>query len=704
MSPEPAEPLAERVARAWARAISRTSYVSMAHRELIDYLSAPARRLVGVLESETYDPLIPYGIGSALVEDHFTEPASLDRTLAVLGEELAELGRTRRLAAVLGAIAAGFARALKERTLAEQESIRDAALTARSAAEEARWTSEARFRAIFAEAVIGIGVAELDGSIIDVNAAICEMFGYSRAEFLTQNVSTFIHPQDAPGVWEKYQDLVDGKLDHFRLEKPYARNGGGSIWTDLVVSLVRAHDGTPRFVVAMVEDITERHSLQLQLEHQALHDPLTDLPNRTLLFSRLEEALADPEPHGRVGLCYLDLDGFKAINDTLGHAAGDQLLRTVAGRLAAAVSGGAAHGTMVARMGGDEFVVLVPRSSGTAELVGVAEAALAAVRRPVTLDGRSLTVSASAGLIERPAGGDTSAAELMKAADTTLYWAKADGRDRWAFFDEDRYATDISRYRLSAELPRALAQHEFFVEYQPLVRLCDDGVAGVEALVRWQHPELGLLRPDLFVPLAEETGLIVPLGRWVLREACGQAARWRAAHPDKPLLVSVNVAVRQLREPGFVADVREALTTTGLEPAALQLELTESTLMGTTGEPLRRLRALADLGIRIAIDDFGTGYSNLAYLRDLPVTGLKLAGTFVTGRTRADLPDRVDREILAALVRLAHALGLTVIAEGVETAEQAALLRTLDCDMVQGWHYARAEHPDAFSTRLQSSC
>ncbi|WP_033340037.1 putative bifunctional diguanylate cyclase/phosphodiesterase [Catenuloplanes japonicus] len=674
----------------------------MAHRELVDYLTGQAERLVGVLEAEHDDLLTAYRVGAALVADHFTEPASLDRTLAVLGTELAVLGRPDRLAAVQGALAAGFAAGLKERVLAEQENIRDAALSARSAAEEARWTSEARFQAIFAEAAIGIGVAELDGAIIDVNDAICEMFGYTREEFLQQNVGTFIHPEDSPGVWDTYRDLIEGRRDHFRLEKPYSRNDGDSIWTDLVVSLVRAHDGTPRFVVAMVEDITERYRLRLQLEHQALHDPLTDLPNRTLLFQRLEEALADPRPHGRVGLCYLDLDDFKAINDTLGHAAGDRLLRTVAGRLAAAVSG-TGNGTLVARMGGDEFVVLVPRSSGTAELVSVAEAALAAVRRPVTLDGRSLSVSASAGLIERVAGGGTTAADLMKAADTTLYWAKADGRDRWAFFDADRYATDIGRYELSAELPRALARNEFVVEYQPLVRVGDGGLAGVEALVRWQHPDRGLLGPDHFVPLAEETGLIVPLGRWVLREACRQAARWRDSHPGRPLLVSVNVAVRQLREPGFVADVREALAASELEPGSLQLELTESTLMGTTGEPLRRLRALADLGVRIAIDDFGTGYSNLAYLRNLPVTGLKLAGTFVTGKTRADLPDRVDREILAALVRLAHALDLTVTAEGVETAEQAALLRSLDCDLVQGWHYARAEPPEAFSARLAAT-
>src|SRR5437763_8580414 len=270
-------------------------------------------------------------------------------------------------------------------------------------------------------------------------------------------------------------------------------------------------------------------------------------------------------------------------------------------------------------MGGDEFVVLMERSGGTDALVAIAEAALAAVREPVYLRGHEISVSASVGVVERPRRG-TSPAELMKAADTTLYWAKADGRNRFALFDAQRHAHEVTRFELAAGLPGALERGEFVVEYQPLVRLADETVVGVEALVRWRHPKLGLLGPDHFVGLAEETGLIVALGRWVLAEACRQAASW------PPLLLSVNLAVRQVREPAIVPQIAAVLAETGLPPASLQLELTESAVMGTTGEPLDRLRSLADFGVRIPTADFGTGYPNLAYLRSLPVHGLSLAG------------------------------------------------------------------------------
>ena len=332
-------------------------------------------------------------------------------------------------------------------------------------------------------------------------------------------------------------------------------------------------------------------------------------------------------------------------------------------------------------MGGDEFVILVERSEGTDALVDVAEAALAAVRAPVYLRGHEITVSASVGVVERPVRG-TSPADLMKAADTTLYWAKSDGRDRWALFDAERHAHEVTRFELAASLPAALERGELVVEYQPLVRLRDAAVVGVEALVRWQHPKLGLLGPDHFIGLAEETGLIVRLGHWVLAEACRQAAAW------PPLLVSVNLAARQVADPAIVDQIAAVLAETGLPPASLQLELTESAAMGTTGEPLRRLHGLADLGVRIAIDDFGTGYSNLAYLRSLPVHALKLAGPFVAGLRSPEYPDPVDEQIVATMVTMAHALDLSVTAEAVETAAQASRLRALGCDTAQGWYYA----------------
>jgi diguanylate cyclase (GGDEF)-like protein len=435
----------------------------------------------------------------------------------------------------------------------------------------------------------------------------------------------------------------------------------------------------------MVEDVTERRALQNRLRHQAQHDPLTGLPNRTLFFERLGAALG--RGSAELGVCYLDLDGFKAVNDTLGHDVGDELLRTVASRLTTEL---AHDGHLVARMGGDEFVVLVERSAGTSDVLAVAERALEAVRTPVKLAGHELTVSASIGVVEREAG-TTNVAELMKAADTTLYWAKADGRNRIALFDADRHALEVTKYELSSAMPAALERGEFCVEYQPLVCLGDGRISGVEALVRWNHPRFGKLGPDRFIGLAEETGLIVQLGRWVLREACLQGARWQAARPDGSPVISVNLAVRQVRDPSIVDDVADVLAETGLAPASLQLELTESAVMGTAGEPLDSLHALAALGVQIAIDDFGTGYSNFAYLRDLPVHGLKLAGSFVAGLRPADAPDPVDQQIIAAVINLAHALGLRVTAEGVETAEQASRLKDLGCDTAQGWYYAESK-------------
>jgi EAL domain-containing protein (putative c-di-GMP-specific phosphodiesterase class I) len=288
----------------------------------------------------------------------------------------------------------------------------------------------------------------------------------------------------------------------------------------------------------------------------------------------------------------------------------------------------------------------------------------------------------------------------MQAADITLYWAKSDGKSRWALFDSERNDREVARYTLSAALPSALDRGEFEVEYQPLVRFSDGSLVGVEALVRWRHPTYGRLSPDRFISLAEETGLIVPLGRWVLREACREARRWQDMSPDRRFFVSVNLAVRQSRDPALVSDVTAILEETGLEPGRLQLELTESAIMGTADEALAVLHTLSDKGIRIAIDDFGTGYSNLAYLRHLPVHSLKIAGSFIEGLRSSEDGDPVDRQIVGALVSLAHALDLDVTAEGVETFVQAERLKVIGCDAGQGWLFARPAPASAIDALL----
>jgi EAL domain-containing protein (putative c-di-GMP-specific phosphodiesterase class I) len=281
----------------------------------------------------------------------------------------------------------------------------------------------------------------------------------------------------------------------------------------------------------------------------------------------------------------------------------------------------------------------------------------------------------------------------MRDVDVTLHWAKVDGKNRWACFDPERNAREIARITLSAAMPAALEHHEFYVDYQPIVRLSDGHLLGVESLVRWAHPEFGRLGPDRFIGLAEETGLIVPLGRWVLEQSCARAAQWARLGGIEPM-VSVNLAARQVAEPGLADEIAKVLRAAGLPPTSLQLELTESAIMGTTGEPLGALRTLVDMGVRIAIDDFGTGYSNLSYLRHLPVHALKIAGSFVEGLRSGEDGHSVDAQIVTALVSLAHTLKLDVIAEGVETREQADRLRAIGCDSAQGWLYAKPGPPE----------
>ncbi|MGK5738962.1 putative bifunctional diguanylate cyclase/phosphodiesterase [Micromonospora sp. URMC 103] len=710
------EPPGDEVSRAgargyaaeWARAVRRLGFVPHDAAETQRLLLAHTLRLGRALRAEPFSAEPAREVGRALVEAHLTDPGMLEWAVRGLGEGFLDRvlpdgaypkDAAERIAGLQGALAAGFARALRDRTFAQQERIARSAWQARDEAEQALRDSEARFRAVFTGAAIGIGIADTDGRIIDVNQSFADMLGYSVEELRQVNVGSLFHTDDAAGMWELYQGLIEGTHDSVRVEKRYQRKDGSSLWTDLAVSLIRHHDGRPRFTVAMIEDITDRYALQQRLRFQALHDPLTGLPNRTLFFETLGRVLGTAGAGRRVGVCFLDLDGFKAVNDSLGHDLGDRLLVVIARRLADCV---ADHGHLVARMGGDEFVILVDGGEGLDEAVAVAEAALAAVATPVHVGGQQLTVSASVGIVDCPAD-ETSASELMKAADTTLYWAKREGRGRWAVYDPERSARDIARSSLAAKLPAALDRGEFVVHYQPIVSLLEGRMLAVEALVRWQHPDLGLLGPDRFIALAEETGLIVQLGEWVLRQACRDAERWRQRFPDAQLVVSVNLAARQADDPAIVETVSDALASTGLPAELLQLELTESAVMGTAGEPLRSLRRLAALGVRLAIDDFGTGYSSLAYLRRLPIHCLKLAGPFVEGIRGEDsetAADHRDERIVDALVRLAHALELWVTAEAVETGVQAERLRALRCDTGQGRLFGAPVPAEVIADRL----
>ncbi|WP_031517592.1 putative bifunctional diguanylate cyclase/phosphodiesterase [Streptomyces sp. NRRL F-5123] len=705
-----------RFAAIWSRAIYPVTATSMTKAEFEAHLRPLAAVLRDALHAERFEPRAAVSVGTGLVAAHCTDPEALPSILGVIDAYLvlycgpgAELGLPAdecraRCSRLQHAVAVGFAHALRERTLREQESISRAALNAKSEAESALAASEARFRAVFETAAVGIGIADLDGTILELNAALVRMFG-SETFIRQRRTGDWLHPEhpehcghpENSGDTESVnRELVRGERDHYQIEKAYPRADGSVLWADVQVSLLRDGAGQPRYQLALLDDVTERRRLLDRLRHQATHDALTGLPNRALFFERLDQALEEPagaEARGGrdIGVCYLDLDGFKAVNDSLGHAVGDRLLLAVADRLRECVT---SPDQLVARIGGDEFVALYADPPDRRAVTDLAARILGALSTPVLLDDRQLPVHGSVGIVHGPVGG-RGPADILRSADITMYRAKERGGNRYEVADADADARAITRHGLTNQLPSALRHHEFFVEYQPLIALEDNTVLGAEALVRWSHPVHGVLGPDQFIPLAESTGQIVPLGRWVLEQAVRQAQEWRQdTHcPGPPPRINVNLSPVQLGHRGLVADVAAVLDESGLEPSALCLEVTESALIGADKDALEPLRRIADLGVAIALDDFGTGYSNLASLRWLPVSVLKLDRAFTLGMRRRPA-DPTECKIVECIVSLAHALDLTVTVEGVETRVQADHLRALGCDTAQGWYYGKAGPAD----------
>ncbi|MEV6497241.1 putative bifunctional diguanylate cyclase/phosphodiesterase [Streptomyces prunicolor] len=695
--PDGPEGRLRRFATIWSRAVFPATSTSLTRPEFEELLLPLARRLSEALRARNFEAAEGKAVGAALVAAHCTDPDALTHTLECVdaylvlycGGDGSQEDLRIRSARLQHAMAAGFAQELRERTLAEQEAISVAALQAQGVVAQALHATEARFRAVFEGAAIGIGMADLDGNILQVNGALLRMFGINDQTMSGRNVREWTHPDDAPQTWTLYDELVRGEREHYHVEKAFYRPDGTVLWTNLTVSLLRDADGNPQYQLALMEDTTERRLLNLRLRYEATHDALTGLPNRTLFFERLEKALGAGN-NQRFGLCYLDLDGFKTINDSLGHAAGDRLLVEVADRLQSCAT---APGEMVARLGGDEFVALTTGPDTEREVDELAGRIMNALITPVSIDGRDLTVRGSIGIVEGPAG-ERGPAEVLRSADITMYRAKSAGGNRFELADPEADARAITRHGLTTALPAALDRNEFFIEYQPLVHLGDGTVHGAEALVRWLHPQHGVLGPDRFIPLAEHTGLIVPLGRWVLEQSVRQARAWRESYGDGvPLRINVNLSPCQLTHPGLVQDTVDILERTGVAPDALCLEVTESALIGADDDLLKPLRQLAEMGVDIALDDFGTGYSNLANLRRLPVSILKLDRSFTQSMQQFPA-DPVDLKIVEGIVSLAHSLNLTVTVEGVETGAQAEQLRILGCDTAQGWYYARPGPPD----------
>jgi diguanylate cyclase (GGDEF)-like protein/PAS domain S-box-containing protein len=546
--------------------------------------------------------------------------------------------------------------------------------------------SEARFRSLVQNSSDVVVVLDMAGAILYESDAVRRVLGHPPESRLGRAFSDGLHPEDRPrlqallaslGTLQGSQQTADFRLVHA---------DGTWRWVE-AIGLNLSNDPAVGGLVLNFRDVTERKRLEDQLQHEALHDPLTGLANRALFTDRVTHALARVSRNGHEGLAvlFVDLDDFKVVNDSLGHAAGDGLLMAMAERIRACLR----RQDTPARLGGDEFGILLEETDAqTAEQV--AHRILDAISQPFAISGRQIFAQASIGIDldgrrDAPAGGST-AEELLRNADAAMYTAKARGKGRVEFFESGMHASALRRLELRSRLEAALEAGDFVLHYQPVVDLVSGEWAGVEALVRWRQEDGHLLPPDEFIPLAEESGLIVALGTWVLREATHQAARLRDAFDGARLSMAVNVSSRQLQDAGFAQIVEGALTDSGVPADLLVLELTESALLADEDAAAVVLGVLKQLGIRISLDDFGTGYSSLSHLRRFPIDVLKIDRSFVTD---IDAANSGERALVHSIVRLAHSLNLETVAEGIERPEQVVRLRAIGAQYGQGYHFAR---------------
>jgi diguanylate cyclase (GGDEF)-like protein/PAS domain S-box-containing protein len=556
----------------------------------------------------------------------------------------------------------------------------------------------ARYRALIEHTPAGAYIDAVDevSSSLYISAQVETMLGYAPEEWLVDRefFLKILHPDDQERVLvENARTNESG--ERFDMEYRLISRDGRTVWVHDEAVLVRDEEGDPLYWQGVMTDVTERKALEERLRHQALHDPLTDLPNRTLLLDRLEHALERAERRKKVAVLFLDLDNFKRVNDSLGHQTGDRLLVEVARRLRSSLR----TEDTVARLGGDEFVILGEDLNGDEDAAAFAGRIARALRPGVALDGHEVFVTVSIGIALGSSGEDRPEA-LLRDAEIAMYQGKQGGKNRYEFYRPVMGELSSQRLTLEQALRCALERGEFVVHYQPKVNIGTGEIVGVEALLRWKHPERGLLPPADFVPLAEETGLIMPLGRWVLEEACRQVKEWHKLYPsDQPLAVNVNLSARQFYGPDLVRKVAGVLRETDLEASSLVLEITEGSAMEDAPSTMATLGALRGLGVKLAIDDFGNGYSSLSYLKRFPLDVIKIDRSIVEGLGR----DRGDSAIVSATITLAHALGLEVIAEGMETGEAVAELQALGCNFGQGDYWWRPQPAEKTAALLEAT-
>jgi diguanylate cyclase (GGDEF)-like protein/PAS domain S-box-containing protein len=537
--------------------------------------------------------------------------------------------------------------------------------------------AEARARMMVRDSTDLILITDEGGVVRHQSQSGTEILGYRPGELVHMSLVDMSHPDEAGATRQLLEETLRAPGDPFALELRMRHADGSWRSVEARARNLQAVPGVSGVLVS-IRDLSERQALEAEVTHQAFHDPLTGLANRFLFQDRVDHALTrrgNPLP----SVLFVDLDGFKAINDSLGHVVGDRMLVTVADRLRACVR----PEDTVARLGGDEFAVLLDDVADPRDVGNVASRILEAIHEPYRVGGKDVYLTCSVGVAVHETEGT---GELMRDADVALYMAKAQGKGRFVVFDPRMHASTLERLELEADLRRAVERGEFVLFYQPVVELRSERIVGVEALVRWKHPERGILLPQDFIPLAEDTDLIVEMGRWVVGRASEQAQEWNRAFPtDPPLSISVNLSATELRTGLLAEGLARAFAEVGMDPSTLTVEFTESSMLGDADATIAILKELKELGVRLAVDDFGAGQSSLAHLQRFPVDVLKIDPSFVDGIDRG--PE--DSALARAIVKLAQMLQLEVVAEGVEREGQLALLRELGCHMAQGFLFAR---------------
>ncbi len=671
----------EDFAHRWTALIDNTVMANMSRAELEQVLAALTTEVLRAVSADPPVAELGRRIGRSMVEHDFISSETLERSIAYIGEALIPHFHlpptwTGRLVRVLGSLAAGYSEGLRDRTLDQQELSKTAAVIATRRAEEARYDSETKFQAVFNSSAFGIAVIGIGDRLLDFNEALLNLLHYEKDALRSVAPSSLLHPEEREAMTLVMRRIVAGDLEHFRGERRLLRADGEIVETLIALSLVRTPTGDPAYFVSMIENMNELRALQTQLVRQSLHDVQTGLANRAQYLGWLENAAGTQGPDSLV-LAHFDIDGFRVVNDAFGHDVGNRILLDVANHLRAVFDSVG----RIARIGPDEFGVLIKDPKDTRSVIALVEDALELLTEPVYIREHGIGVTASVGVVARPSRG-ADASELLRCADITVGWAKTDGKAQWALYDRERDLRDRDLCVLTASIPGGLELGEFRVDYQPVYSLRDRELVAVEAKLRWDHPERGLLDPEEFLPLTTSTGMVLRLSRWGLERACTDAGGWFGEFGDRAPVLSADLTARHCQEPELVAEICRLLQRTGLPPELLQFELRESLPAIITEDQVDELDILAERGVRLVLDRLTSGKISGERFRQIPWRGIKFAGAVAHGLDDGAHP--VDESASVALVRWSSALEMPLMAEDVRSKTEATRLAELGVSYAQG--------------------